>query len=244
MEQMPIFNFPAGANAGNFMHDVFEHLDFSDSSNWEKYISKKLEDHQYESKKWTSTIYEMVTEVMQTELEKGFSLSLLKKCDRLEEMEFYFPTSSGFLPELAQRIPQHSKLKKYLDRINAEDSRKIEGDGYLKGLIDLSFRKNEKFYLLDWKSNKLGGTNEGFGKNEIEREMLTHHYVLQYHIYTVALHRFLLSRMKDYSYERNFGGVYYLFVRGMKKGTDRGIFHDLPDLETVQILEKFLVSNQ
>ena len=244
LEQMPIFNFPAGANAGNFMHDVFEHLDFSDSSNWEKYISKKLEDHQYESKKWTSAIYEMVTEVMQTELEKGFSLSLLKKCDRLEEMEFYFPTSSGFLPELAQRIPQHSKLKKYLDRINAEDSRKIEGDGYLKGLIDLSFRKNEKFYLLDWKSNKLGGTNEGFGKNEIEREMLTHHYVLQYHIYTVALHRFLLSRMKDYSYERNFGGVYYLFVRGMKKGTDRGIFHDLPDLETVQILEKFLVSNQ
>ena len=72
---------------------------------------QKLEDHQYEPKKWTSTIYEMVTEVMQTELEKGFSLSLLKKCDRLEEMEFYFPTSSGFLPELAQRIPQHSKLK-------------------------------------------------------------------------------------------------------------------------------------
>ena len=76
---MPIFNFPAGANAGNFMHDVFEHLDFSDSSNWEKYISKKLEDHQYEPKKWTSTIYEMVTEVMQTELEKRIFLKPPKK---------------------------------------------------------------------------------------------------------------------------------------------------------------------
>ena len=133
LEQMPIFSFPAGANAGNFMHDVFEHLDFrilqigknTSPKNWKTISTSR--------KKWTSAIYEMVTEVMQTELEKGFSLSLLKKCDRLEEMEFYFPTSSGFLPELAQRIPQHSKLKKYLDRINAEDYRKIEGDGYLKG---------------------------------------------------------------------------------------------------------------
>ena len=72
LEQMPIFNFPAGANAGNFMHDVFEHLDFSDSSNWEKYISKKLEDHQYESKNGLPPFMEMVTEVMQTELEKDF----------------------------------------------------------------------------------------------------------------------------------------------------------------------------
>ena len=30
----------------------------------------------------------------------------------------------------------------------------------------------------------------------------------------------------------------------MKKGSDRGIFYDFPDLETVQALEKFLVSDQ
>jgi exodeoxyribonuclease V beta subunit len=71
--------------------------------------------------------------------------------------------------------------------------------------------------------------------------MLTHHYVLQYHLYVVAVHRFLLSRMKDYSYERNFGGVYYLFVRGMNVGSENGIYFDLPDLETVRILENFLV---
>ena len=97
---------------------------------------------------------------------------------------------------------------------------------------------------MDWKSNKLSGSSKGFYDKEIEREMLTHHYVLQYHIYTVALHRFLQSRMKGYRYERNFGGVYYLFVRGMRKDTDRGIFYDLPDLETVQTLENFLISNQ
>ena len=243
-ENQPIFNFPAGAHAGNFMHDVFENLNFSDSSGWKELISKKLDDHQFDSKQWSPVILDMVHQVMGTELEQGFCLNLLNVTDRLEEMEFYFPVSSGFLPELAQHLPAHSKLKKYLDRISADECMRIEGDGYLKGLIDLTFRKDGKFYILDWKSNKLSGSSKGFDDKEIEREMLTHHYVLQYHIYTVALHRFLQSRMKGYRYERNFGGVYYLFVRGMRKDTDRGIFYDLPDLETVQTLEKFLISDQ
>jgi exodeoxyribonuclease V beta subunit len=241
-EKTPIFKFPAGANAGNFMHDVFEHLDFSDSTNWEKLISQKLRDHQFDQKKWTPVISNMVSEVMGTELGNGFCLSDLKKNECLEEMEFHFPISSGFLPDLARLIPDHAKLKKYLDRISKDDCQRIEGEGYLKGLIDLTFHKDGKYYLLDWKSNKLGGFADGFGEMEVEKEMFTHHYVLQYHLYTVALHRFLQSRLRDYSYDRHFGGVYYLFVRGMKTGSDRGIFYDLPDLETVQTLENFLIS--
>jgi exodeoxyribonuclease V beta subunit len=243
-ENQPIFKFPAGAHAGNFMHDVFEHLNFSDSSGWKEFISKKLVDHQFDSKQWTPVILDMVHQVMGSELEQGFCLNLLNDTDRLEEMEFYFPVSSGFLPELAQHLPAHSKLKKYLDRISADECMRIDGDGYLKGLIDLTFRRDGRYYILDWKSNKLSGSSKGFDDKEVEREMLTHHYVLQYHIYTVALHRFLQSRMKEYSYERNFGGVYYLFVRGLRKGSDRGVFYDLPDLETVQTLEKFLISDQ
>ena len=93
-----------------------------------------------------------------------------------------------------------------------DDCKKIEEAGYLNGLIDLIFRANGKIFVLDWKSNKLGGSAESFGEMEMEKEMLIHHYVLQYHFYVVATHRFLSSRMRDYSYERNFGGVYYLFV--------------------------------
>jgi len=243
-EKQPIFQFPAGANAGNFMHDVFEHLNFSDSSNWKEFIAKKLDDHQFDSRQWTPVILEMVSEVMGTELQHGFCLNHLTKSDCLEEMEFHFPVSSCMLPELAQYFPAHAKFKEYLDCIAADESMRIEGDGYLKGLVDLIFQKDGKFYLLDWKSNKLGGSSKGFNQKVIDREMLTHHYILQYHIYTVALHRFLQARIKEYSYERNFGGVYYLFVRGMKKGTNRGIFYDLPELETVQVLEDFLISDQ
>jgi exodeoxyribonuclease V beta subunit len=240
-EKTPIFKFPAGATPGNFMHDVFEHLDFSDSSNWKGFIEDKLKQHQYDSKKWTPTILDMVEQVMVTELEPGLSLNKLEKADRMEEMEFHFPMAPGFLPELSGSLPEDSILKKYLVRLSREDYRRIEENGYLKGLVDLIFRANGKYYVLDWKSNKLSGRAEGFGDKEIEKEMLTHHYVLQYHLYVVAVHRFLLSRMKDYSYERNFGGVYYLFVRGMNVGSENGIYFDLPDLETVRILENFLV---
>ena len=243
-EQQQIFKFPAGVNAGNFMHDVFEHLTFSDSSNWKEFIAKKLDEHQFDSNQWTPVILEMVKEVMGTELKQGFCLNHLKKSDCLEEMEFHFPVSSCMLAELSPHFPEHSKLKKYLNCIAMDECMGLEGDGYLKGLVDLTFRKGGKYYILDWKSNKLGGGSKAFNEDVIEREMLTHHYILQYHIYTVALHRFLQSRMTEYNYERDFGGVYYLFVRGMKKGTNRGIFYDLPDLETIQVLEKFLVSDQ
>ena len=117
----------------------------------------------------------MVKEVMGTELEPGFSLNKLEKEDRLEEMEFHFPMAPGFLPELAGSLPDSSILKKYLVRLNPYDCSRIEESGYLKGLVDLTFRVNGKYYALDWKSNKLGGSAEGFGVKEMEKEMLTHH---------------------------------------------------------------------
>ena len=42
-----------------------------------------------------------------------------------------------------------------------------------------------------------------------------HHYYLQACLYSVAAHRFLRSRIPDYVLERDFGGAWYLFFRGM-----------------------------
>ena len=41
-------------------------------------------------------------------------------------------------------------------------------------------------------------------------------YYLQYHLYTVALHRFLAQRQPGYRYDKHFGGVLYLFLKGMQ----------------------------
>jgi exodeoxyribonuclease V beta subunit len=240
----PIFEFDAGAHAGTFMHDVFEHLEFTDPTSWGEFIGKKLSDHNFEPKNWTETIRGMVEQVMGTELEPGLALGSLERKDRMEEMEFYFPVYPGFLPELASALPEDCLLRHYLEGVDQSEKHRIASDGYLKGLVDLIFRADGKHYVLDWKSNKLNGRPDGFGKAQIEREMLDHHYVLQYHLYVVATHRFLQSRLPDYSYERNFGGVYYLFTRGMQIGSQSGIFRDLPDLSVIEALDQFLTQSE
>ncbi len=240
-ESLPaIFEFDAGAHAGTFMHDVFEHLEFTDPTSWNEFIEKKLSDHNYEPEDWTGTIRGMVEQVMGTELEPGLVLQSLERKDRMEEMEFYFPVHPGFLPELASVLPEDCLLRRYLEGVGKSEKHRISSDGYLKGLVDLIFRADGKHYVLDWKSNKLNGRPDGFGSAQIEREMLDHHYVLQYHLYVVATHRFLQSRLPDYSYEEDFGGVYYLFIRGMQIGSQSGIFRDRPDFSVIEALDQFL----
>jgi exodeoxyribonuclease V beta subunit len=67
--------------------------------------------------------------------------------------------------------------------------------------------------------------------------MLEHNYYLQYHLYTLAADLFLERRLPGYSYATHFGGVYYIFLRGIDpKDASRGIFRDRPSAETVRAL--------
>jgi exodeoxyribonuclease V beta subunit len=111
-------------------------------------------------------------------------------------------------------------------------------DGFMNGFIDLVFRQNSKYYILDWKSNKLNGTAAGFDQSGMKREMSQHYYFLQYLIYTVALHRFLSSRQSDYDYDRDFGGVYYIFLRGVNGENNNGIFFTRPEYSLINQLDK------
>ncbi len=65
-------------------------------------------------------------------------------------------------------------------------------------------------------------------------------YDLQYHIYTVALHRYLTKRLPEYSYEDHFGGAFYLFVRGINKDGSEGIFFDKPDKDVIMTLDDYI----
>ena len=69
------------------------------------------------------------------------------------------------------------------------------------------------------------------------REMSHHHYVLQYHIYAVALHRYVDARIPDYEYESNFGGAIYGFLRGIDG--DNGWFVDRPTSDLIDALDLF-----
>jgi exodeoxyribonuclease V beta subunit len=66
-------------------------------------------------------------------------------------------------------------------------------------------------------------------------------YYLQYLIYAVALQRYLRLRLTDYDYETHFGGVFYLFLRGMTPDAPGyGVFHDRPDQRLIEALDQSL----
>jgi exodeoxyribonuclease V beta subunit len=115
--------------------------------------------------------------------------------------------------------------------------------GFMKGFIDLVFGFNGRYYLIDWKSNHLGYAIDDYNSSALDRVMQRSYYTLQYHIYTLALHLFLQIRLPGYQYDKDFGGVFYLFIRGMdrKTGPGCGVFYDRPAQGLVQSLENAMV---
>jgi exodeoxyribonuclease V beta subunit len=108
--------------------------------------------------------------------------------------------------------------------------------GYLTGSIDLVVRADNRFAVVDYKTNWLGPPGEELTvwhhrPAALATEMQHAHYALQALLYTAALHRYLRWRMPDYDPERNLAGVLYLFLRGMVgadtpaiDGTPCGVF--------------------
>jgi len=86
---------------------------------------------------------------------------------------------------------------------------------------------------------------EDYGQESLELAMKKEFYVLQYHIYTLALDQYLNLRLPNYSYEKHFGGVFYIFLRGVdpESGLDYGIYRDLPSPELIGVLREELIDN-
>jgi exodeoxyribonuclease V beta subunit len=114
----------------------------------------------------------------------------------------------------------------------------------MRGFIDLVFEHGGRYYLIDWKSNHLGSRPEDYGQEALGAAMRDDLYILQYHLYAVALHEYLKNRVKDYDYDRHFGGTFYVFLRGVDPamGPDYGIFRDRPARGLIEALSEGLVA--
>ena len=114
--------------------------------------------------------------------------------------------------------------------------------GYLRGFVDLVFEHDGRWHVVDYKSNHMGAYAEDYAPPRLAAAMAEHHYVLQYHLYLVALHRYLQVRLPEYDYERHVAGAYYLFVRGMGPDHPRGcgVFHDRPSRAFIEALSAML----
>jgi exodeoxyribonuclease V beta subunit len=156
---------------------------------------------------------------------------------RLTELEFNLP-----VPHLAAGA-LNTLLKKNGYDVPALSFGALEG--YLKGFIDLVFEHEGRFFILDWKSNHLGYSPSDYGPEPIERSMADHGYHLQYLLYTLAVDRYLRLRVPEYQYETHFGGVLYLFVRGVRPDwaaadATPGVFFHRPDIGTIRELNHLL----
>ncbi|MDM8558351.1 exodeoxyribonuclease V subunit beta [Candidatus Parabeggiatoa sp. HSG14] len=238
-----IFNFPRGARTGTFLHTLFEHLDFTQPD--AEYLTIQLENHGYDVDKWQETIIQLIDDVLSTPLEpqqQDFTLSRITSDKRLNELEFYYPipriTSKGLQAVFAES-DQH------VNTHFAEEIHRLEFvpvRGFMKGYIDMVFEYKGRYYLVDYKSNMLGTQQQAYHYDNLSTVMARENYLLQYHIYAVALHRYLINRLPNYHYENHFGGVFYLFLRGMNPhtGADFGIYRDLPKADLINRLSAYL----
>lgn len=243
---LSIFDFPYGASAGSCLHDILEHIDFTleNSDDARRLIAEKLAGYGFEDK-WTDTIYGVVANVLSAPIMgKGtpFSLSCLTSSDRLHEVEFYAPLgriSAGRLGEVFRSYGGRTIPDRFSGRIESLGFKPHKG--MLRGFIDMVFHYNGRYYLVDWKSNLLGDSGN-YRREKLDEVMEKELYILQYHIYVVALHQFLGVRDNNYHYREHFGGVFYLFLRGIdpERGSEYGIFFDRPEFDLINNLSHFL----
>ncbi|HEY6556524.1 MAG TPA: UvrD-helicase domain-containing protein [Polyangiaceae bacterium] len=255
-------DFPRGARAGNFFHELLEHIDFS-ARDFGDMVRAKLASFGY-SESLVGTVLAALDAFLDTPLADAAEPLTLRQItlhQRLNELEFHMPVAEGSHgsssapgpPLKLDRLTRQQLARVFADSPSdvlpieyAERVRRLQFlpvEGYLKGYVDLVFQHHGRWYIVDYKTNHLGDTPAAYAKGQLPRVMAASHYFLQYHLYTVALHRYLTQRLRGYDYDAHFGGVYYLFLKGMTPGTgpSHGVFFERPPIARIEHLSSLFV---
>jgi exodeoxyribonuclease V beta subunit len=199
-----LFAFPRGARAGSCLHALLERVDFRRRDGDAAQAARALAEFGFPAA-WQPVLARMVADVVASPLDAtGLRLADVASEERLIELEFVFPLDSP-----AGRA------------------------GYMKGFIDLVFRHEGRWYIVDYKSNWLGDRAEDYGPESLAEAMRQHRYDLQLLIYAAALKRALALREPELDWEDAFGGVFYLFLRGMGPGSANGVHFVRPDAAAI-----------
>ncbi|SFN10294.1 exodeoxyribonuclease V subunit beta [Thermodesulforhabdus norvegica] len=234
----PVFAFPSGSRAGSCIHEIFQNIDFPNADDGEisKVAREVLPRYGFDPEVWLEGARLMVRNTLDTKLNpEGIKLRQIGKNNRISEMEFYFRLDKLWPDDLRRILEPYPFYRESLDGLGLEPFR-----GLMHGYIDLIFRWEDLYYIVDYKTNHLGSGQEYYERTFLEKAMITHRYPLQILIYTVALHRYLKVCLKNYNYDKHVGGVFYLFCRGMKPetGENYGVFYEKPSGELVEALDK------
>lgn len=232
-----LLGFPGGTRAGSCLHAVLEHADLSrpEAPEHDALVHRSLQEHGY-GDTLAPAVHAMLRTVADTALDPAGSVRLgaLASSDRIAEMEFLYPV---------ERL-RHARLRAILEAhgVVCDPVRFDDVEGFLRGFIDLVFTHDGRWYVLDWKSNWLGPEVADYAAGRLPAAMSRERYVLQALLYLVALHRRLGRMLDGYDYDRNIGGAYYLFLRGLDpaRGAATGVHHFQPSRGLIEALDAHL----
>ena len=264
-EHLLRFMLAKGAHSGNLLHDIFEKCDFT-SPKWTEVIHWPLVKYgelpqgyqQAEFIEWLEQIIhcpfsEQAMPIADTSND-NLMLASLSLDKTLRESEFYFPMQGGDVNILSHVLTEHRKaamnikgevIERYVPPVRLPEYKKLTG--MMHGFIDLIFQHNGQYFVCDYKSSHLGNDFNDYHHNALLENIESNHYDLQYLIYSLALHRYLKDKIADYEFDRDFGGVYYLYLRGMsddKASAGKGVyFRKITEAEIIRLDDFFKGKN-
>ena len=249
--ELPLKDFRGGTHAGTCIHEIYEFHDFQAPEALRELVAQKLTAYRFDAETWTEPLARNIQASLDTPLgiDPEFSLAQLSLAHRFDELDFVFPLSpdkgkvisAKEIGALMSAYPGPGLPEGYGEHLRALNFLPVRG--FMVGSIDLIFEHQGRWYVVDYKSNNLGIHPSDYTRRHLAQEMSHSHYVLQYHIYCVALHRYLGYRLgSNYRFDAHFGGVRYLFMRGMSPdhAPGTGVFSDTPPEALIEGLSQLL----
>lgn len=196
-----IHSLPANANTGVCLHTLLEKIAFNDFKGLKSSLEagSLIRPYIFDPlfAKWEGVLGELILNVLNADIGiPSFCLADLQPGQFYREMPFLMPY---------------------------ENIKLLEGKGLMKGVVDLVFMHEGRYYLADWKSNWLGADEEAYQVSQLQQAMADNGYLLQAEIYKEAF-RSYLKLVDPRPFEECFGGIFYLFLRGIKPGRATGIY--------------------
>ncbi len=234
-EKVFLHEFPKGSEAGNCLHGVLEKL-IENKEPDVKVIDSFLRMYgiNYSYKKDVIRMIEEVKNAYFRSDDLKFSLADVKKENMISELDFHF-SFDKFVSEKFEEIICEDAPGLHVRNTISE----ISITGFMKGFADMVFFHEGKYFILDWKSNYLGDYASDYSEEKLIQSMRSSKYAVQLYIYTFALYKLLKIRNKDFSYD-DFGGFFYVYLRGVSAGSSNGIYYYRPSFDAVKKIEKEL----
>ncbi|MDT0631278.1 exodeoxyribonuclease V subunit beta [Rubrivirga litoralis] len=258
--------FAAGAGPGTCLHEVLQYAKWGDDEDAaeanRETVARRLERHGLALPRRhraridpAAEVLALVERVATAPLLGGVALRDVEAAALAPEWDFTLPLARVAPGALADVFRSHGAAPfgaDYADALSRLSPAAV--DGFLVGSADLVALADDRWWVVDWKSNRLGADASAYAPDALQATMLEHHYGLQLHLYTLGLHRYLRSRLgAAYAYETHVGGAAYAFLRGLGgaatppddaddagRGGAAGLFRHRPSAALVEALDGLL----